>query len=152
MLSACLQLSTSTTKLLFLVFFSFRSSLCRNNFFYEERWEFGKANLLQRFNNNESGEVCCFILWVWFWQVLCSFFIWRHHRYCIFFACPVLHHPPQSPTCVFKRETYSPWLRWEYMTSILKLRVGFWAIANFRFSALVKFLFSQCNWPLATAF
>ena len=47
---------------------SFRSSPCRNDFCYEERREFGEADL-QRFNSNESGEVCCFILRVWFWEV-----------------------------------------------------------------------------------
>ena len=41
-----------------------------------------------------------------------------------------------------KGVTHSPWLRWGYATSILELRVGFRAIANFKFSALVKFLFS----------
>ena len=32
-------------------------------------------------------------------------------------------------------------------TSILELRVDFRAVANFRFSVLVKFLFYQRNWP-----
>ena len=45
---------------------SFLSSSCRNNFFFEERREFGLADLLQRFNNNDSGEVCCLILQVSF--------------------------------------------------------------------------------------
>ena len=40
----------------------FQTSSCRYYFFYEERWEFGLADLLQRFNNNESGEVCSLIL------------------------------------------------------------------------------------------
>ena len=38
---------------------SFWSSPCGNNFFYEERREFDLVNL-QRFNNNESEEVCGF--------------------------------------------------------------------------------------------
>ena len=53
----------------------FRSSLCRHIFFYEERREFGLADLLQRFNNNESGEVCCLILRVWFWEFSFIFLI-----------------------------------------------------------------------------
>ena len=42
-----------------------------------------------------------------------------------------------------KRETHSSWLGRGYVTSILELMVGFRAVANFRFSSLVKFLFSQ---------
>ena len=41
-------------------------------------------------------------------------------------------------------------LRWGYTTSILELRVNFRVIDNFRFSVLVKFLFSQHK-PSATA-
>ena len=71
MFSVSLQLSTSTSKLPFLVFLTaFGVALVEITFFYEERQEFGEADLLQRFNKHESGEVCCFILWVWFWQVL----------------------------------------------------------------------------------
>ena len=95
----CLSLSVHLDKQVAIpgFFNSFWSSPCRNNFFHEERREFGDADLFQRFNNNESGEVCCLILRVWFWQVSFRFFIWRRHRCCIFFAGPVLCHPP---TCV----------------------------------------------------
>ena len=82
MLSACLRLSISTSISCFLS--SFWSSSCRNNFFFEERQEFGEADLLQRFNDNESGEVCCLILRVWFWQVAVYFSLalpsTTHHR------------------------------------------------------------------------
>ena len=95
MLSACLRLSTLTCKLPFLVL-SFQSSPCRNNFFYEERQELGGTNLLQRFNNNESGEVCCLILRVRFWKVLFSFFLFYlkmpYMLYIFRWACTITHH------------------------------------------------------------
>ena len=151
--SACLQLSTSTSKLPFLVFLAaFRVALVEITF-YEERQEFGKADLLQRFNKNLGKSAASFSKSDSD-RFHLIFFIWRHHICCIFFAGPALHHPPWSPTCVgneLRGETYLPWLRWGYATSILKLRVGFRAVTNFKFSALVKFLLSQCNWPSAPA-
>ena len=78
------------------------------------------------------------------------FFIWRHQRCGIFFAGP----STESNLCweCIKGETHLPWLRRGYTTSMLDLRVGFRAVANFRFAALVKFLFSQRNWLSATGF
>ena len=91
MFSSCLRLSTSINKLPFLVFLIvFRVAFVEIIFFYKERREFGLAHL-QRFNNNESGEVCCFILRVWMWQISFNFFIWRRH---IFFTglCSITTH------------------------------------------------------------
>ena len=51
-----------------------------------------------------------------------------------------------------KGENYSPVLRREYTTNILELRVGFRALANFLFSAVIKFPFFQRYWSWATAF
>ena len=78
----------------------FCSNPWKNNLFYEKRRQFGLADRFQRFNNNESEEVCRFILWFLFWQVFFSFFIWRRHRCRIFFAGPVLYQPPWSLTYV----------------------------------------------------
>ena len=74
-------------------------------------------------SESDSDRFCLFV-----------FLIWRRHRCYLFFASPVLHHPPRNPT---------------YVGNVSK---GFQAVANFRFSALVTFLFSQRNWPSATAF
>ena len=63
--------------------------------------------------------------------------------------CSTTHHLRWECT---KRETYSPWSRQEYTTSILELEEGFQAIAKIRFSTLVKFLFSQRNWHWVIAF
>ena len=100
MLFACLQLSTSTSKLPFLVFLTVFGEVLEEIFFYKERREFDKADLIQTFNKNASGEVCCLILQVWFWMVSLSFLIWRHHICSIFYAIPALHYSPQSSTCV----------------------------------------------------
>ena len=63
---------------------SFRTTPCRYYCFYEERREFGLADLFKRFNNNKSGEVCRLILRVWFWGVSFRFFVWRRHICSIF--------------------------------------------------------------------
>ena len=64
----CLHLAVHLDKQVAIPCFlnSFLSSPWRNNIFYEERREFCEAGFLQRFNNNESEEVCCLILWPWF--------------------------------------------------------------------------------------
>ena len=63
MFSACLQMSSSKSRFPFLVFLTFWGvSSCFHNFFYEEREELHQADILQRFNDNESEEVCCISL------------------------------------------------------------------------------------------
>ena len=148
MFSACLRLSTSISKLPFLVFFTvFELALVAITFSMRKgknlAWQTSSKDLI----TVNLGK----FLRVWF-----SFFESDSHSPSLilrgfveifylktpFFAGPALHHPPRSPT----------WLRQGYATSILELKVGFRAVANFKFSALVKFLFSQRNWPWATAF
>ena len=112
MFSACLRLYTSTSKFPFRIFFLtfFSVALVEMIFFYKERWQFGKADLLQRFNDNELGEVCCLTLRVWFCRVsiVFCFFIRGRPRYCMFFANPVRHHSPRSPACVANESRGNP--------------------------------------------
>ena len=155
MLSASLQLSTATSKLLSLVFltifgvafaeitFSMRKgkniamlTSSRNSI----TMKLGKS--AASFSKSDSDR---------FRLVFYSKTPYR--RYIFLWPCAP---PPTTESHLCwewtKRETHSPWLRRGYATSILKLRVGFRPISNFRFSALVKFLFFQHNEPLAIAF
>ena len=156
MFSAYLWLSTSTSKLPFLVYLTvFGLALVEITFSLRKG-----VNLARQTSSKDSITMNL-------GKSAASFsesdserfrlvFIWRWHICSVFFAGPALHHSPLSPTCVgnewIKGLTHSPWLRRGYATSILELRVGFRGVTNFRFSVLVKFLFSQHNWHSATAF
>ena len=140
MLSVCLRLSTSTNKLPFflvaLVEITFsmrkgenlaRQATARDSF----TMTLGKS--AASFFESDSDRFR-----------LVFFFIWWRYRCCIFFAGTVLYHSLRSPTWVGNWEcanggTHLLWLRWRYTTSILELRVGFRAVAKFRFSTMVKF-------------
>ena len=104
MLSACLRLSTSTSKFLFMFFWTFFAVALVDITFSIRKGE----NLSRQASSKDlmtmnlgkfaaspskfdCNRFCLFIY---------LFFIWRHHRCSIFFAGPVLPHPPQSPTCV----------------------------------------------------
>ena len=81
------------------------------------------------------------------------FFKFEDSRYAEYFSPhPLLHYGIKLVLGMNQGETHSTWMRRGNATSILKLGVGFRAVANFKFSALVKFLFSQLNWPSTTAF
>ena len=57
---------------------------------------------LQRFNNNESGEVCCLLLRVWSWEVSFSFFFFcLTTPYMLYIFCwpHAPHHPTESNMC-----------------------------------------------------
>ena len=155
MFSACLWLSTSTRKLPFLVFLTvFRVTFVEITFSMKKG-----ENLASQTSSKESiimnlgkSAPCSQSL------ILTSFVIFFYLKmpYILYSFCWPCNPPPtiESNLCWewTRGETHSPWLRQGYTTSILELRVGFQAVANFRFSALVKFLFSQCNWPSATTF
>ena len=38
----------------------------RDNFFFEQSWEFYQVDILQKFDENKSGEINCLILRIWF--------------------------------------------------------------------------------------
>ena len=140
--SACLRLSNSTSKLSFLVFLKVFGVDLEEITFSMRKGE----NLARQTSPKDLITMNLENSAVSFSESDCNrfhlvFFIWRRHR-CIFFAGPVLHHPPRSPTCVGNVLRGKP-IRFGYTTSILELRVGFRAVANFSFSALFKFLFSQ---------
>ena len=78
-----------------------------------------------------------------------AFFIWRRHDCNLFF---ITHHEVQLVLRMYQGETHSLWLRRIYTTSILELVVDFQAVANFRFSILIKFLSTKRNWLSTTAF
>ena len=83
-------------------FYILGGSPCCNNLFFEERRKLSQADFLQRFNNNESREVCCLILGL-IWINFSLFFVRRCHNWCLFFTGPVLHHPPWNDP---REETY----------------------------------------------
>ena len=115
MFSACLRLSTSTSKLPFLVFLTFFGLALVDITFSMRKDEFGSSYLLQRFNNNESGEVCCLILRVWFWEVPFSFFVlFEDAIYAVYFSLVLrssTHHGVQLVLGINQGVTHSPWLR-----------------------------------------
>ena len=156
MFSACLQLSTSTSKLPFLDFLTvFGLALVEITFSMSKDENLAKQTsskdsitmILEKsaasFSESDSERFRLVFLYL-----KIPYMLYIFHWPCV--------PPPTTESNLCrewtKRETHSPWLRRGYMISILELRVGFRAVANFRFSPLVKFLFFQRNWPSATVF
>ena len=97
--SACLQLSTSTSKLPFLVFITAFGLAHVDITFSMKKGE----NLAWHTSSKNSitmnlGKFAASFPRVWFWEVPFSFFVWRRHICCIFFTGPALLHLPRSPT------------------------------------------------------
>ena len=155
MLSACLRLSTSTSKLPFFVFLTvFGVALVEITFSMRKgenlvRPTSSKDSITMNLGKSiasfsESDSDRFHLVFLFEDTIDAVYFLLALHS--------TTHLGVQLVLGMNQGETHSPWLTQQYVTSILELRVGFWAVANFRFSALVKFLFSQHNWPSATAF
>ena len=88
---------------------SFRKSPCENNFFDEKKQEFGKANLPQRFNNNEPGEVylsrSLHSQWTW-WKSTFSESVSDRFRldavYFLLALCTTTHHRVQLALRIYQ--------------------------------------------------
>ena len=118
MCSACFLLSTSKSTFPFPVFFTIWwvapvAITLRNR-------RIRPVRILQMFNLGSQ-----------IWKITFIYFIRRYYLQWNF----SLHHPPRNRTF----ETHLFWLRRWYTTSILKLGVGFWALANIQFSVNVSY-------------
>ena len=146
MFSCCLRLSTSSNKFPF--FFTFLAVAWVDNTFSIKKGEnlarqisskdsmamnLGKS--VTSFSESDSDRFRFF-----FEDTISDIFIFSWS-----FAPP---HTTESNLCweCTKGETHSLWLIRGYTTSILELGKCFQALVNYRFSAVVRFLFSQRNW------
>ena len=155
MFSACLRLSTSTSKLPSIVFLTvFGLALVEITFSITKG-----ENLARQTSSKDSLTMNLGKSAASFSESDSERFrfnlLFKDAIYAVYFLWPCSPPPTTVSNSCWewtKGVSHSPWLRRGYATSILEMRVGFRAVANFKFSAMVKFLFSQRNWTSATAF